>query len=200
MHTDAITIPTTSRPRYSEGGMKLFLDPNGENPPDEPGTPVTESTAWGRAMAASRKWDSAAALADYLASQFAFWSGRAPTVPERLAIARTASTIWADAVSERVVPTHPPEGIQFAVCAFSPCLRTFDSTNGFGVFCSKSCMIDEANTPGANVPGVPLVDEEEEAHRMNRAREVQSICAGFGLTPDGMPLPLGDDDDERVPA
>jgi hypothetical protein len=144
MHTDATTIPTTSSPRYSEGGMKLFLDPNGENPPEEAGTPITESVAWGRVVASSRKWDSAAALADYLASQFAFWSGRTPTVDERLAIARTASTIWADAISERVVPTHPPEGMRFAVCAWAPCRRTFPAGTGFGTLCSRQCFVDEA--------------------------------------------------------
>jgi hypothetical protein len=134
----------TAAPRFSTGGMKLFLDLNGENPADEPGTPIVSSPAWGRAIAASRKWDSAAALADYLASQFTFWSGRAPTVDERLAITRTATTIWSDAVSERVVPTHPPEGMRFAVCAWAPCRRTFPEGTGFGTLCSRACFIEEA--------------------------------------------------------
>jgi hypothetical protein len=144
LHTSTRT-DTTAAPRYSAGGMKLFLDLDGENPTDEPGTPVTESPAWGRAMAASRKWDSAAALADYLASQFAFWSGRAPTVKERLAIARTASTIWADAISEEAAPDEPaPGGFRTMVCAWEPCRRQFPEGTGFGTMCSRACFIGEA--------------------------------------------------------
>jgi hypothetical protein len=101
-------MSTEHVPRYTDAGMKLFLDLNGENPPDEAGTPITESVAWGRAMTSARKWDSAAALADYLAEQFFYWAARRPTIEERLAIARTANTIWADAVSERAVPSDPP--------------------------------------------------------------------------------------------
>jgi hypothetical protein len=144
MHTDATTTPTTSSPRYSADGLKLFMDLDGENPPEEAGTPITESVAWGRVVSASRKWDSAAALAEYLAAQFQFWTSRAPTVNERLALTRQANTIWANALSERVVPTHPPEGMRFAVCAWAPCRRTFPEGTGFGTLCSRQCFVDEA--------------------------------------------------------
>lgn len=119
--------------------------------------------AWGRAMAGSRQWDSAEALAAYLIGEAHYWTGHLPTADERVEITKTATRIWTNAASERVAPTIPPGGIRFAVCAFSPCRRQYEQAKGFGVFCAKQCMIDEANTPGTFAPTVPLVDEDDAA-------------------------------------
>jgi hypothetical protein len=56
--------------------------------------------------------------------------------------------------------------IQFAVCAFSPCRREYVEANGFGVFCRKECMIDEAEQPGTFSPGLTLAEAraDDDAH------------------------------------
>lgn len=132
---------------------------------NQPSVTPDATRAWGRAMAGARKWDSAAMLADYLASEFSFWTGHRPTPEERADITRVATGFWTDAVSERVVPTvAPTQPFAFAVCAFTPCRRTFDSSTGcFGAFCSASCLTAEVEQPGMFASPVPLCSDDDEA-------------------------------------
>lgn len=151
----------------------------------------TEDMVWARLATEGRTFASENVLYGFLTAEHRKIVMRALGLSDLARVNRMSRALWREivAASTGAAPTHQPEGIRFAACAFSPCRRQYDATKGFGVFCSKACMIDEANTPGTFAPSVPLVDEDEEAHAMNRAREVESICAGFGLTPDGMPLP-----------
>jgi hypothetical protein len=68
----------------------------------------TEERQWSERLPDVRKgrqWKSAEELADYLASEWHFWNGKAPTDTDRAKIERTARAMWASRASERVVPT-----------------------------------------------------------------------------------------------
>lgn len=67
----------------------------------------TEERQWGERLPdvrTGRQWASAAELADYLASQWTYWNGKAPAEHDREKIDRTAQAMWASRASERVVP------------------------------------------------------------------------------------------------
>jgi hypothetical protein len=67
----------------------------------------SEERRWGERLPQvrrGRQWTSAAELGDYLAEQWAYWNGRAPTEHDRAKIDRTAHAMWASRASERVVP------------------------------------------------------------------------------------------------
>lgn len=61
--------------------------------------------SWGeRLPGATRKWASATDLATYLASEWTYHNGKAPTAEDRAKIDRVAQAMWTRQESERVVP------------------------------------------------------------------------------------------------
>lgn len=62
-----------------------------------------------------------------------------------------------------------PQTIQFAVCAFSPCRRTYETAKGrSGVFCSDRCLRAELADDGSTfAPGLSLADARQDDERVS---------------------------------
>jgi hypothetical protein len=66
----------------------------------------TEERRWGERLPDVRKgrqWTSPGELADYLASEWHFWNGKAPSEQDRKKIDRTAQAMWTSRQVERIV-------------------------------------------------------------------------------------------------
>lgn len=72
--------------------------------------------------------------------------GRALTQTEAARTRRIADVIWAIGQDSgmAVIQDTPPSPL--VSCAW--CQGKYDQARGFGVFCSRSCMIEEGNAPG----------------------------------------------------
>lgn len=105
MHTEQpIPIPTAADMAENIRAVHAILRRRGWRF-TQPTIPPETLETWSRALAAKRTWDSPETLADYLAAQSFYWTGHQPTPEERAEIDAKARTIWADAESERVVPS-----------------------------------------------------------------------------------------------
>lgn len=118
----------------------------------------TEDMVWARLAAEGRTFASEDVLYGFLTAEHRKIVMRSLGLTDLARVNRMARALWQEivATSTGAAPTHAPEGIRFAVCAWAPCRRTFPEGTGFGVMCSRSCFVNEAEADT-----VPLVDDEE---------------------------------------
>lgn len=95
------------------------------------------------ALCTGRYFTDRGALLVFLTDEEKKNQGRALTLTETARTRRITDVIWAIGQDSGMAVL---EDAPTSVCAW--CTRLYEQAQGFGIFCSRACMIEECNAPG----------------------------------------------------